>query len=81
MPKTPRPQSYYDDIKQKFAEAREVRLGYRPEGTDQFTSELTGDLAQYAVDPNAREVAPRLCHIGGACFGLELTQKHQEVLF
>ena len=59
MPKTLRPQSYYDDIKQKFAEAREVRLGYRPEGTDQFTSELTGDLAQYAVDPNAREVAAR----------------------
>ena len=44
MPKTQKPQSYYDDIKQKFAEERDLRLNYRPEGTEQFTSDLTGNL-------------------------------------
>ncbi len=51
MAKTPKPQSYYDDIKKRFAEERDLRLAYRPEGTTQFTSDLSGDLAQYAVDP------------------------------
>ena len=55
----PKPQAYYDEIKQKFAEARDLRLGYRPEGTEQFTSELTGELAHYATDPYAGEVADR----------------------
>jgi hypothetical protein len=27
-----KPQEYYDEIKQKFAEARDLRLSYRPEG-------------------------------------------------
>ena len=53
------PQSYYDNIKQKFAEQRDVRLGYRPEGTEQFTSDLEGDLAKYATDPYAGEVPER----------------------
>lgn len=44
-------QEYYDEIKQKFAEERDVRVGYRPEGTSQYTSELDGDLAHYAIDP------------------------------
>lgn len=51
MAKTQRPQSYYDDIKKRFAEERDLRLDYRPEGTSQFTSDLSGDLAHYAVDP------------------------------
>ena len=51
MAKTPKPQSYYDDIKKRFAEERDLRLAYRPEGTTQFTSDLSGNLAQYAVDP------------------------------
>src|SRR6201996_8773973 len=46
-----RPQEFYDEIKQKFAEARDVRLSYRPEGQKQYTSELTGELAKYEVDP------------------------------
>jgi cation diffusion facilitator CzcD-associated flavoprotein CzcO len=46
-----KPQAYYDTIKQKFAEQRDLRLGYRPEGTEQFTSELTGALGKYAIDP------------------------------
>jgi hypothetical protein len=31
-PPTDKPQSYYDDIKKKFAEERDLRLGFRPEG-------------------------------------------------
>ena len=51
------PQSYYDSIKARFAEARDLRLKYRPEGTAQYTSDLTGELAKYAIDPHA-EPAP-----------------------
>lgn len=53
MAREERPQEYYDNIKAKFAEERDLRLNYRPEGTQQFTSELEGDLAKYAVDPYA----------------------------
>jgi cation diffusion facilitator CzcD-associated flavoprotein CzcO len=54
-----RPQEYYDRIKERFAEERDLRLGYRPEGTRQFTSDLTGELAKYTIDPYAREPEPR----------------------
>ena len=53
------PQSYYDDIKRKFAQERDLRLGYRPEGTSQYTSDLTGDFAKYEIDPHLRELEPR----------------------
>ena len=53
------PQQYYDQIKDKFREERNLRLGYRPPGTDQFTSEFSGDLAKYAVDPYAKDVPSR----------------------
>jgi cation diffusion facilitator CzcD-associated flavoprotein CzcO len=46
-------QTYYDGIKEKFAEARDLRLKYRPQGTAQYTSDLTGALAKYEVDPYA----------------------------
>ncbi len=59
MAKTPKPQSYYDDIKKRFAEERDLRLEYRPEGTSQFTSDLSGELAQYAVDPYSGPVDER----------------------
>ena len=59
MPREKKPQTYYDDIKEKFAQERDVRLSYRPQGTQQFTSELVGDLAHYAVDPFAGEVTER----------------------
>ncbi|MEM9622558.1 MAG: NAD(P)/FAD-dependent oxidoreductase [Pseudomonadota bacterium] len=59
MARPERPQSYYDDIKKKFAEERDLRLKYRPEGTSQFTSELDGELAKYAVDPYAGDVPAR----------------------
>lgn len=59
MPREKRPQSYYDDIKKKFADERNLRLGYRPEGTQQFTSELTGELAKYERDPYVEEAIER----------------------
>lgn len=59
MARKSRPQSYYDDIKQRFAEERDLRLGYRPEGTAQFTSDLSETLAHYAVDPFAEKAPER----------------------
>jgi len=50
---TDQPQEFYDRIKEKFAEERDLRLSYRPDGRAQYTSELTGDLAKYEVDPFA----------------------------
>ena len=52
-------QDYYDDIKQKFAKERDLRINYRPEGTEQYISELDGDLARYAVDPFSEETIDR----------------------
>jgi cation diffusion facilitator CzcD-associated flavoprotein CzcO len=59
MPRPKRPQQYYDQIKDKFREERDLRLAYRPPGTHQYTSELNGDLAKYAVDPYAKDVPSR----------------------
>jgi len=53
------PQEYYDRIKQKFAEERDLRLKYRPEGTAQYTSDLTGMFAKYEIDPYGGEIKPR----------------------
>src|SRR5258706_5558661 len=53
------PQDYYDQIKAKFAEERDVRLHYRPEGTAQYISDMSGALAKYAVDPYAHAGEPR----------------------
>ena len=57
--KARKPQEYYDGIKEKFAAERDLRLGFRPEGTAQFTSEFAGAFERYAVDPNAGELTPR----------------------
>ncbi len=59
MARPKRPQQYYDQIKDKFREQRDLRLGYRPPGTDQYTSEFNGDLAKYAVDPYATDIPSR----------------------
>jgi cyclohexanone monooxygenase len=53
------PQEYYDAIKRKFAEERDLRLSYRPEGTRQYTSDLNGWMAQYEIDPYGGEITPR----------------------
>src|SRR5262245_1586792 len=54
-----RPRESYDRIKERFAQERDLRLGQRPEGTAQYTSDLTGDLARYAIDPHAIAAEPR----------------------
>ena len=54
-----KPQTYYESIKQKFAEDRDLRLKYRPEGTAQYTSDLTGLLEKYEGDPYGGEITPR----------------------
>src|ERR1700722_8629180 len=57
--KPTRPQEFYDGVKRKFAEERDLRLKYRPQGLSQYTSELTGALAKYEVDTYAGAVTPR----------------------
>jgi cation diffusion facilitator CzcD-associated flavoprotein CzcO len=49
----------YEAVRARFAEARDLRRGYRPEGTAQFTSDLTGALARYEIDPYATEIEDR----------------------
>jgi cation diffusion facilitator CzcD-associated flavoprotein CzcO len=56
---TEKPQEFYDGIKQKFAEERDLRLRFRPEGTKQYTSEWSGELARYESDPFAQSPKPR----------------------
>ncbi len=56
---SPKPQAYYEAIKQKFAEERNLRLSYRPEGTAQYTSDLTDGLAHYEDDPYGGPLVPR----------------------
>ena len=53
------PQEYYEQVKEKFASERDLRLDYRPPGTDSYTSDLSGDLAKYAVDPYGHQVEHR----------------------
>jgi cation diffusion facilitator CzcD-associated flavoprotein CzcO len=50
-----KPQDYYDEIKRKFAEERDIRLAYRPEGKAQYITNLDqhADLAKYEIDPFA----------------------------
>lgn len=52
-------QAYYDEIKAKFAEERDLRLSLRPDGTSQYVSELEGELEKYAVDPYRGELIER----------------------
>ena len=54
MAKVQKDQEYYDRIKEKFASERDLRLGYRPQGTDQYTSDFSGAKQKYGFDPYAR---------------------------
>jgi cation diffusion facilitator CzcD-associated flavoprotein CzcO len=81
------PQEYYDRIKQKFAEERDLRLKYRPEGTAQYTSDLTGVFAKYEIDPYGGEIKPRepindtveVLFIGGGFSALLTSARLREV--
>ncbi|MGA2409277.1 MAG: NAD(P)/FAD-dependent oxidoreductase [Candidatus Binataceae bacterium] len=57
--KPTRPQEFYDSVKRKFAEERDLRLKYRPQGLSSYTYELTGELAKYEIDTYAGTVTPR----------------------
>ncbi len=59
LSKSRKPQEYYEGIKQKFVEERDLRLNYRPEGTAQYTSDLTGSMATYEIDTYSGEIMPR----------------------
>ncbi|MEM7092112.1 MAG: NAD(P)/FAD-dependent oxidoreductase [Actinomycetota bacterium] len=52
------PQEYYDAIKAKYADERELRLGYRPPGST-FYQAAEGQFAHYETDPYADEVPER----------------------
>jgi cyclohexanone monooxygenase len=54
-----RSQEFYDNVKKKYAEERDLRLSYRPEGTAQYTSDFAGELSRYEIDPYGGEVTPR----------------------
>jgi cation diffusion facilitator CzcD-associated flavoprotein CzcO len=58
-PPTDKPQSYYNDIKQRFAEERDLRLSYRPEGRSRYTTDLSGTLAKHEADPFADKIIER----------------------
>jgi len=53
-----KPQEYYEGIKEKFAEERDLRLGYRPPGTEMYRP-LDGKFADYEQDPYIDEVIER----------------------
>ena len=42
------PQEYYEAIKERFAEERDIRLGYRPPGTEIY-QEMAGELANRGI--------------------------------
>ncbi|MEZ0155720.1 MAG: flavin-containing monooxygenase [Candidatus Reddybacter sp.] len=80
-------QSYYDEIKAKFAEERDLRLNFRPEGTGQFNSNLDGDLAHFGEDTYNRDVEPRdaltdtvdVLFIGGGFSALLTTSQLRDI--
>ncbi|MBV1876755.1 MAG: NAD(P)/FAD-dependent oxidoreductase [Pseudomonadales bacterium] len=81
-----RPQEYYDKIKQKFADERDLRLNYRPEGTGQFKTDFDGGLSRFGEDSYTREVEARepltdtveVLFIGGGFSALLTTSQLRE---
>ncbi len=82
-----RPQAYYDEIKERFAAERDLRLSYRPEGTAQFITDLSGPLAQYETDPYGGPIIERdpiddtveVLFIGGGFSALLTSARLREV--
>ncbi|HIG43290.1 MAG TPA: NAD(P)/FAD-dependent oxidoreductase [Gammaproteobacteria bacterium] len=81
------PQEYYDKIKQKFAEERDLRLNYRPEGTRQFNTNFDAGLSRFGEDSYNKEVKPRaplndtveVLFIGGGFSALLTTSQLREI--
>jgi len=55
---TSKPQEFYDEIKAKYKAERDLRMGYRPPGTEQYVA-MEGELARYESDPYATEQVDR----------------------
>ena len=87
MSKPQKPQEYYDAIKQKFAEERDLRLAFRPEGTSQYLTDLSGDLERYETDPYGGPIIDRapisdtveVLFIGGGFSALLTSARLREV--
>ena len=85
--KSRQPQEYYEAIKKKFDEERDLRLAYRPDGTSQYTSDLNGLLGKYEIDPFALESRARepindtveVLFIGGGFSALLTSARLREV--
>ena len=58
-PKPERTEEFYDEIKRKFAEERDLRLALRPDGMSNYFSDFDGELARFDSDPHCPEVTPR----------------------
>ena len=86
-PRVDRPQEYYDAIKARFAEERNLRLAYRPEGTGQYITDFAGGLAAYETDPYGGEIIERapiedtveVLFIGGGFSALLTSARLREV--
>src|SRR5262245_54129909 len=51
---------YYEQIKQRFAVERDLRLAYRPEGTAQYITDLAAaGFGEFESDPWSGPVTPR----------------------
>ena len=82
-----RPQEYYDAIKAKFAEERDLRLKLRPEGTAQFKTDFDGGLSRFGEDSYNKEIEERepindtveVLFIGGGFSALLTTSQLREV--
>ena len=85
--KEERPQAYYDEIKRRFAEERDLRVAYRPEGTAQYITEVSGLLKEFETDPYGGEIIPRepivdtveVLFIGGGFSALLTSARLREV--
>ncbi|MSP42014.1 MAG: NAD(P)/FAD-dependent oxidoreductase [Alphaproteobacteria bacterium] len=81
-----KPQEYYEAIKRKFSEERDLRVKYKPSGTGEYIYELEGNLARYEVDtyappPKARDPlvdTVEVLFIGGGFSALLASAKLRE---
>ncbi len=86
-PRERKPAAYYEAIKQRFAEERDLRLSYRPEGTGQYLTDLSGELEKFETDPYGGDATPRptiddtveVLFIGGGFSALLTSARLREV--
>ncbi|MFM7534657.1 MAG: flavin-containing monooxygenase [Acidimicrobiales bacterium] len=82
-----KPPEYYEAVKARFAAERDLRLSYRPEGTSQYVTDLSGSLSRYESDPYGTERVERepirdtveVLFIGGGFSALLTSARLREV--